>query len=291
MDIKSDHTYEYIETNGVTLHVLVAGDKSNELVILLHGFPEFHKGWEKQVDTLVDAGYYVIVPDQRGYNKSDKPLMVGSYRIDKLAMDIVGLIDTMDKDRAYIAGHDWGAAVAWYMGMHYADRIHRLLIVNVPHSSVLRKTIKENRAQRKKSSYILFFQLPLLPQFILRKNNFRNLMGSILRSANKGTFSKEDIAEYKQAWSNKRAVPAMLNWYRAIVRRRAPITNLKVECPTLIIWGENDKFLSKEMAESSLEYCEDGKLEFISDATHWVLHEKPEIVNPKIVEFFSQNEK
>lgn len=287
MKIKNTYEIKVLETNGVKLNVLLAGNKEDKLVILLHGFPEFMKGWERQVDDLVDAGYFVLVPDQRGYNKSEKPKSIGAYRIDHLAEDILGLIDLMEKDKAYIAGHDWGANVAWYLGMHHSDRIHKLLIVNVPHSKVLFDSLKKDRKQRRRSWYMFFFQLPVLPQIMLKRKRYKLLLGSILSSANKNTFDKEDIKEYREAWSNNRAVSCMLNWYRAAFRRKSPIKNIHVHCPTLILWGENDKFLKLEMAEKSLKYCDDGSIDVIKDATHWALHEKPKIINPKIIEFFN----
>ena len=123
MKIKTNHKLEMIPTNGVELHTLIAGDKSDPLIILLHGFPEFMKGWERQVDDLVAAGYFVVVPDQRGYGKSDKPKGLKNYKMSTLALDIVGLIDHFKRHKAIIAGHDWGAAVAWYLTAHYSDRV------------------------------------------------------------------------------------------------------------------------------------------------------------------------
>lgn len=285
MKLISTHEFKFIETNGIKLHVLCAGDTNNPLMVLLHGFPEFHKGWEAQIDDMVNTGYYVMVPDQRGYNLSDKPWFIGDYKIDKLSLDIVGLIDHSGKKKAVVAGHDWGAAVAWQMGLAHHDRLERLIIVNVPHPKTLGKFLKIDKEQKKKSSYMVRFQIPFIPQFLMRKNNFKVLEKTLKRTSLEGTYSDEDIEEYKQAWGQKRAIPCMLNWYRAAFRRKVKLENSKVPIKTLIIWGKKDRFLKWEMGVDSLRYCGDGRIEFIDDATHWVLKERPEIVNKLMIEF------
>lgn len=283
--IKTKYNLEMISTNGVELHTLTAGDQSNPLIILLHGFPEFMKGWERQVDDLVEAGFFVVVPDQRGYGKSDKPRGIKNYKMSTLSMDIIGLVDHFKRDRAIIAGHDWGAAVAWYLTAHYPDRVEKLVIVNVPHGSVFAKYLKTDKEQKKKSSYILQFQVPLLPQWLFTKSNFNLGVKTLARTSIRGTFDDEDFEEYRQAWGNTKGVSRMIDWYRAAFWKKSKVSETKIRPPTLIIWGENDRFLKKEMAKDSLEYCDDGRLEHIEEATHWILHEKPETVNPLMVSF------
>ena len=139
--------------------------------------------------------------------------------------------------------------------------------------------------QKKKSNYMLQFQIPFIPQFLMRKNNFKQLEITLQKTSVKGTYTDEDIEEYKQAWGQKRATPCMLNWYRASLRRKVKLINSTVPVKTLIIWGKNDRFLKWEMGEDSLRYCEDGRIEFIDDATHWVLKEKPNLVNPLMIDF------
>jgi pimeloyl-ACP methyl ester carboxylesterase len=123
----------FVETNGITLHTVQAGPADGPLVILLHGFPEFWYGWHEQIRPLAEAGFRVVVPDQRGYNLSDKPDGVERYRIDELSRDVVGLIDAAGREQAAVVGHDWGAAVAWWTALHHADRVSKLVAVNVPH--------------------------------------------------------------------------------------------------------------------------------------------------------------
>ncbi len=277
--------FKYISTNGVKLHCLRVGQSDKPLIILLHGFPEYWASWKNQIQDLLDAGYQLMIPDQRGYNLSSKPWRIGSYKIDKLAKDIIGLIDYAGKEKAYVIGHDWGAAVTWFIGITYPDRIHKIITINVPHPSVMKKFLLTDKEQRKKSYYMYYFQLPIIPQLYLKRKKYKRLVATLVKTSNDGTFSDEDIARYKQAWGQKRAISCMLNWYRASFRRRVKIPDKRVTVPILIVWGINDKFLKKEMAEASLDYCDYGKLEYVNGTTHWVQHEKPGEVNQLIIDF------
>ncbi len=273
-------------TNGVNLHVVMAGPKDGPLVIMLHGFPEFWYGWRRQIPALAAAGYHVWAPDQRGYNRSDKPQGVGAYAIDTLARDIVGLIEASGREQVYLVGHDWGAAVAWWVAGKHPERVKKLVILNVPHPAVMRRTVLEDDEQRKKSWYIFFFQLPWLPERSLTADDFTNMVRALKGSSRRGTFSAEDIAAYKQAWSQPGAVSSMLNWYRAVVRRQAQGVEVgRIRPPTLMIWGANDFALSRTMAQPSIDLCDDGRLVFLEEASHWVQHEEPETVNRLLLEF------
>lgn len=286
--MKAELRFEFIKTNGITLHVARAGNSEDPLVIFLHGFPEFWISFRKQIDAVIEAGYQVMLPDQRGYNLSDKPWRIGSYKLDKLAADIIGLIDFSQKEKAYVVGHDWGAAVTWLLGAVYPNRLQKIITLNVPHNATMRKFIFTNKEQRKKSQYMFDFQWPIIPQYTLKRKDFKNLKKAMIETSLEGTFSESEIDLYKEAWGKRRAVSCMLNWYRATFRRKLKIKNKQITIPNLIIWGEKDKFLIKEMAEDSLKYCDKGRLEYIDDATHWVQHEKPDLVSKLIVDFLSE---
>lgn len=277
----------FIHTNGIKLHAVTEGNPDDPLVILLHGFPEFWKGWENQIAPIAAEGYFVVAPDQRGYNLSDKPWGIGAYTRDKLAMDVLGIIESMGRKKAIIAGHDWGAAVAWHLAANFPEMVEKLVIVNVPHAKTFERRFRNDPVQRKKSRYMLQFQFPLLPQYMLRRKDFSALEAALTKTSMPGTFSEQDIFEYKQAWRQKRAVPCMLNWYRAAFRRRLKLRKVQVEPPTLILWGKEDRFLRYEMAEESLEFCKDGSVKFFN-GTHWVLHEFPKKTNEAIIEFIRE---
>lgn len=277
----------YIETNGVTLHVVRAGDPAHPPVILLHGFPEFWYGWHGQIDALAAAGFCVYAPDQRGYNLSEKPPGRDAYSLTELGKDILGLIDYTGADKVYLAGHDWGAAVAWWVAMHYPARIAKLAILNVPHLSVMLKNMAGNPAQMLKSWYIGFFQLPLLPELAFTLGDGQMAGSLLLRTSNPGSFTDADIAQYVKAWQQPGAATAMLNWYRSMVQSRPPRpADNRIHMPTLILWGKQDVALTPEMAEQSIGYCDDARLIYYEDATHWVQHDKPAEVNHELIAFF-----
>ncbi len=281
------YAHTTIQTNGVNLHVVQAGPESGPLVILLHGFPEFWRGWIKQIEPLAEAGFRVWVPDQRGYNLSDKPGGIAAYRIDTLAKDVAGLIEASGSEKAFLAGHDWGAAVAWWTALRYPEKLNRLAILNVPHPVVMVRRLWSNPAQLRKSWYIFFFQMPFLPEAIIHRDNWAFGVRSLKGSSRKGTFNDEDIRQYRLAWGQKEAFHSMLNWYRAMLQRPPKIpADPRIHVPTLVLWGVNDRFLGRELVQPSLDLCEDGRVVFFEQATHWVQHEESEKVNELLIDFF-----
>lgn len=281
-----------IETNHIKLHVLTDGPENGPSVVLLHGFPEFHYGWRKQIPALVQAGFRVIVPDQRGYNLSDKPKGVSAYAVDILAKDIVGLFDRFGIEQAKLVGHDWGAIVAWTLALNHPERLEKLVILNVPHPDVMLDFLLHNKTQRKKSWYVFFFQIPIFVEWILGRNNFRNLARMLTGSGRKNTFTAEDLVEYKKAWSQPGALTGMLNWYRAAARhslksafQRRHLPARRVKAPTLMLWGKRDAALSHAMAAPSIQLCENGEAVLFDKATHWVQHDEADEVNKRLIEF------
>lgn len=278
----AEHAFR--EVNGLTLHTVAAGEPDDPLVVLLHGFPEFWSEWREYVAPLVDAGYRVLVPDQRGYNRSDKPAGVRQYRISQLSRDIVDLVATEDRETARVVGHDWGAAVAWDLALRHPEVVDRLGIINVPHPKVFEAQLTSNLTQLRKSWYMFYFQLPWLPERLSRRNDYRFMTETMRTGSRSGTFSETDFERYRRAWDKEGALTAMINWYRALFRYREDPPREQVQAPTMILWGENDQALVPEMATESLVYCAEGRLERFSDATHWIPHEHPERVADLLLE-------
>lgn len=277
-----------IETNKIRLHVVQAGPKSGTPIVLLHGFPEFWYGWRKQIPALAEAGCRVIVPDQRGYNLSDRPKGIKAYCVDELVADVVGLIDALEYERVNVVGHDWGALVAWMLAIRHPDRLHRLGIVNVPHPAVIRHFLRRDPEQMVRSWYAAFFQLPWLPELSLRLGRWRGASLAMRRSATPSAFTDEDMEKYRAAWSQPGAMTAMLNWYRAAARSWPQLTDdMQVHVPTLILWGVKDVALTYRMARPSLDYCDKGNLIFFPDATHWVQHDEADEVNRHLLSLIS----
>jgi len=268
------------------LHAAAAGPKDAPVVVLLHGFPEFWYGWRRQIEPLSAAGFRVIVPDQRGYNLSSKPAGVSWYAMPELVSDVIAIADELGQEKILLAGHDWGAAVAWSAALLYPQRIAKLSVLNVPHPSVMRKFLSTRPRQFLRSWYMFFFQLPWLPEALFSAFNFRAGSRSLLRSSRPGTFTAEDLDQYRSAWSQPAALTAMINWYRALFRTRAKFSDKTVRVPTRILWGERDDFLLTEMAHESLRYCTSAELFTFANATHCLQHEEPARVSELLIDFF-----
>jgi pimeloyl-ACP methyl ester carboxylesterase len=283
--LQSDIPFRLIRTNGVTLNVAQAGPDDGRLVILLHGFPEFWYGWRHQIPYLAAQGLRVWAPDQRGYNLSDKPRGVMAYARDELAHDVIGLIQAAGVDRARIVGHDWGALVAWWLANKFPERVEKLAILNVPHHHVAMRALRQNPAQVARSWYAFAFQMPGVPEMMLRANNFALGISALKSTSRKGAFTDADLEHYREAWSKPGALTAMIHWYRAAARTASQVDDPRIHPSTLMIWGAKDTFLSREMAQPSIDLCDDGRLVMIENATHWVQHEEAERVNALLGEF------
>jgi epoxide hydrolase 4 len=274
------------QKDTVKLHAVASGPRDGPVVILLHGFPEFWYGWRRQIEPLAAAGFRVIVPDQRGYNLSSKPSGVACYALSELVSDVIAIADHLGRQKIFLAGHDWGAAVAWTTALLFPQRIAKLVVVNVPHPSVMLKFLNTRMRQFRRSWYMFFFQLPWLPEALLSAFNYRIAARSMVRSSRPGTFSPADLVQYRAAWSQPGAMSAMINWYRALFRFRTKFANRTVHVPTRILWGERDAFLLPEMAQESMRYCNNAELFTFADASHWLQHEKPARVSELLIDFF-----
>jgi pimeloyl-ACP methyl ester carboxylesterase len=286
----------FISTNGIRLHAEASGPEDGPLVLLLHGFPEFWYGWKNQIGPLSKAGFFVVALDQRGYNLSDKPRGIGAYRLEELARDVTGVIDYFGREKAVLVGHDWGAAVAWHVAIQNPERVEKLAILNVPHPAVMARALTTFTRQVLRSWYIYFFQIPTLPEFLLSQGRYAPMRWMLRASAKRAfakrsTFSNEDLHRYAEAWSQKGALTAMINWYRAALRGMLALgqkgyiqdARKRVTVPTLILWGEQDVALIPEMAGWSLEWCDQGTLVRFPNATHWVQHDEAEQVTERLL--------
>ena len=278
--------HRYVDLAGVRLHYVEAGE--GPLVVLLHGFPEFWFSWRFQIPALAAAGFRVVAPDMRGYNLSDKPKGVGSYTLEGLARDVERLVPALGEERAAIVGHDWGGIVAWAVAILHPGRVERLAILNVPHPERFSRGLRTPR-QLLKSSYAFFFQLPWLPERVLRAGDFA-LVRSVLRNdpVRPGTFGEDDINRYVEALSRPGALTAAINYYRALARRAPAVARAlrrRVGAPVMVIWGQRDLFLIPELARPDPEWVPDARVERLPDASHWVQQDRPERVNALLLSF------
>ena len=206
----------YADLGEVRLHYVEAGE--GPLVVLLHGFPEFWFSWRFQIPALVAAGFRVVAPDMRGYNLSSKPRGARAYDTDRLAADVRDLIRERGAERAFVAGHDWGAGAAWITAMNHPEVVERLAILNVPHPRRMLQGLRTPR-QLAKSWYILFFQLPWLPELSARAGGWWGFRRVFEKEARPGAFTPSDIERYVDAWSQPGGPTGMINFYRAALRR------------------------------------------------------------------------
>jgi epoxide hydrolase 4 len=276
----------YAHLGEVRLHYVEAGD--GPLVVLLHGFPEFWLSWRFQIPALVAAGFRVVAPDMRGYNLSSKPNGARAYDTDRLAADVHDLIRERGAERAFVAGHDWGAAVAWMTAMNHPEVVERLAILNGPHPRRMLQGLRTPR-QLARSWYMFFFQLPWLPELSARARGWWAWRHLILNEARPGVFTPSDMERYEEAWSQPGAPTAMINYYRAALQtpRRAEARIRRVEAPTLVIWGQRDRHLGADLAEP--ERTDVPNLERVvrlPEASHWVAQDEPERVSELLIEFF-----
>jgi pimeloyl-ACP methyl ester carboxylesterase len=273
-----------IEVNGVRLHCMVEGE--GPLVVLLHGFPETSRAWRKQMPALAKR-FRVVAPDLRGFGASDKPKGIAAYRASVVADDIVALIRSFGAERAHVVGHDWGGGVAWTVAILYPEAVDRLVVLNCPHPLVMQRALRSNWTQIRKSWYIFAFQLPWLPEWSFRRDGAKGLKDALRRTAKRqDTFSDADLDEYARAFSAPGAATSAINYYRAAARSR--VARGKIKAPTLLIWAEDDFALGNELTRGMDGLFETPpRIEYVPETSHWVMEERPEVVNRLLLEFLA----
>lgn len=267
-------------------HVILEGPDDGPLVVLLHGFPELNISWRHQIPALVDAGYRVLAPNQRGYDGSVRD---GSYATKELALDVVAMLDTLSVERAVIVGHDWGGGVAWTLAHWHPERVDRLIAMNCPPPVVLAHELATNPAQLLKSWYMFFFQLPVLPERFVAKHMPGPLVGG---SYNRKAWTRESLAPYKEAFATPADAKGPVNWYRGAMRH--PVRNVpKISLPVLIIWGVHDQFLSLGMISPqsmrrAMAFGNEPTVVLVEEAGHFVQNEAPEQVNAAMLDWLGR---
>lgn len=280
-------SHHNITANGHNFHVVQAGNPDGKLVLMLHGFPQCWYMWRHQIQHLAAAGYQVWCPDQRGYNLSDKPKGAANYNLNALTEDMLGLLDVAGAERCYLVGHDWGGAVAWWFASRYPERVEKLALCNSPHHRAFGRALRTDWRQRLKSFYMLAFQIPILPEALWGLAGGK-LAARLIFNQYPQAFPPDVQKKYREAWAQKGAKTAMLNWYRALFRDKIESPPLKtLPMPVLILWGEGDRVFKRNLAEASLKYCEDGRVEYQPEASHWIAEQTPDFVNESLSKFFA----
>ena len=277
-----------IEANGMRFHVLEAGS-GDRLALCLHGFPELAYSWRNQLPVLAGEGWRTWAVDLRGYGQSDRPVGREEYAIEKLLDDVAGLIDASGARETWLLAHDWGGVIAWLFAIRRVRPLARLTILNLPHPACFERALGRGFRQRLRSWYVLFFQLPWLPEKMLGARGAR-MVGRAFRdmAVNKQNFPDAVLDVYRRAALQPGALTAMVNYYRAFVsgggaRRQRSLGYAKIEVPTLVIWGERDTALGVETLEGTEEFVSNLTLHRLPNASHWVQQDAPEEVNALLV--------
>ncbi|BAY20982.1 alpha/beta hydrolase fold protein [Calothrix sp. NIES-2100] len=281
--IQPSWTHEYITTNGVKLHYVTQGE--GPLLLMLHGFPEFWYSWRHQIPEF--AQYFKVVAlDLRGYNDSDKPKNKSAYVMDEFVKDIQGVIKGLGYEKCVLVGHDWGGAIAWNFAYAHPDMLEKLIILNLPHPAKFAQGLLTLQ-QLVRSAYIFFFQLPWLPELLIKSSDYAAIERAFKGMAvDKTTFTQPDIDAYKNAAAKTGAITAALNYYRNALQQRIFKRNWGIlAVPTLMIWGENDTALGKELTYGTQAYVKDFQIKYIPNCSHWVQQEQPKLVNQYIRDF------
>lgn len=266
-----------VQAGEVRLHCAAMGPEDGPLVLLLHGFPECWVTWRAQLPALAAAGFRAVAPDLRGYGRSDKPRGVAAYRMEKLTADVAALIEALGRDRADLVGHDWGGQVAWFFAMWHPGKLRRLAVLNVPHPQRFRLGMWKPR-QLRKSWYMLFFQLPIFPERFMTDRRLRTSW--TYTTERKGAYGEEEIGILLEAVRDR---SGPINYYRAAARHPPRVS--VIEAPVLVIWGDEDRWLGRELAEPDRRLVPDLRVERIPAASHWVQADAPERVNALLLDF------
>jgi pimeloyl-ACP methyl ester carboxylesterase len=281
-------TGHFITVNNIKLNYIEEG--TGKLVILLHGFPEFWYSWRNQIPVL-SKKYHVVAPDMRGYNISDKPKGIKNYKLDILAEDIRQLIKALGAEKAIVVGHDWGAAVAWALASLHPEVVEKLVVINVPHPAEMKKALYGfNVRQLIRSYYIFFFQLPWLPEMFIGRDLYSMFEKTFTSfSPTHKCPSPEEIDRYVVAYSEPGALTATINYYRAALRYPVSLKrDTPLPMPVLMIWGEQDKALGKELTKDTAKYCKQFEVVYDALSGHFIQHDNPVLVNEKLLAFFSK---
>jgi pimeloyl-ACP methyl ester carboxylesterase len=278
--------HEYLTANGIQLHYVTQG--GGPLMLFLHGFPEFWYSWRYQIPEFAQD-HNVVALDLRGYNDSDKPREKSAYVMSEFVEDVKGVVTGLGYDRCILVGHDWGGAIAWNVAYTYPEMIDRLIVLNLPHPAKFAEGLRTPQ-QLLRSWYIFFFQIPALPEWVMQFNHYQVLAWMLNGMAvDKQAFSDADIAAYKQAFAKPGVATAAINYYRNPFRSGINSQDWGVlDVPTLMIWGEADVALGKELTEGTDRYVRDFRIRYIPQCSHWVQQEQPQLVNQYIREFLTQ---
>jgi len=277
--LNSSQKFKKIKIADLVFDCRTAGDEKDELVILLHGFPETSSMWKVLIEDISKLGFYCVAPNLRGYSAGARPKGKRNYTIDKLSQDVIDIAGSLGRSNFHMIGHDWGACIGWKCVSDNPDKIISWTALSIPHLTAFSDAVNNNKEQRKMSSYIKAFNLPLLPEFIIQRKNFK------LFKETWSSSSKQEVEDYLTVFESKYAVTAALNYYRGNYKflKQTETTGIgNITTPTLFIWGAKDEFVGSYGVEKGHQFMK-GDYNFLELETgHWLIQSKYEEVKNAI---------
>lgn len=288
------------EVNGIQMHYIESGSESKPVIVLLHGFPEFWYAWSKHIELLKKEGYRVVAPDLRGYNLTDQSDGVSSYTLPMLGSDISELVESLHVDEAIFVGHDWGGIIAWWLASEQPTLLSHLVTINAPHPAISFRELQKP-SKIPSSWYFFFYQLPVLPELLMRAGNF-SLMDSAFRedTTTENAFTETEIEQYKEMMSDPGLLTSAINYDRGLFRMflgetfgswipgidgDPGITEMNIEVPTLVLWGLQDRYYHPGLLDGLERWVNDLTLFKYQNASHWFPAEHPNEVIEQIIKF------
>jgi len=262
----------------LTFDVTDTGPADGPVVVLLHGFPENRSSWLAVTPLLVDAGFRVLAPDQRGYSPGARPLRRRSYVMPELVADVLALVDASGAAKVHVVGHDWGGGVAWAFAHAHPDRLHTVTSLTTPHPRAFAKAMVVG-TQALHSWYMAMFQLPFLPEAAITARGGANFRRGLVKSG----LTEEAADRYATPLRDRAAARAAVNWYRGLPLSRAP--KGKVTVPAMYVYATEDQFLGRKAADLTADYvAAPYRYEVLEGRTHWLPEEAPDDVARLLVE-------
>lgn len=269
-----------LQANGLRFRALVDGPAQGPLFVLLHGFPEAAESWSRQVEAVAQAGGLAVAPDMRGYGLTDAPEGVESYAIGELVEDVAGIIKAFGRTEAHVAGHDWGAIVAWFFASRHPEMTRTLTALSVGHPAALSAAVRDDEDQRSRSRYIALFLQEGKAEEVLSEDGYRRLRAMFALGPNPDAVPRAAVDSFVRSLSRPGRLTAALSYYRANFGRGAAWAALaqevRVTAPATLLWGDQDPALGRRGAEETARFMNrDYRLEVLEGAGHWLQYERP----------------
>lgn len=274
--------FKKVKVANLVFDCRIAGDVKDELVVLLHGFPETSVMWTALMKDLSKSGYYCVTPNLRGYSSGARPKGKRQYQIEKLSQDVIDIAAFFGKSKFHLIGHDWGSGIGWKCVFDHPDKILSWTGMSVPHLLAFGDAIKNNKEQGKMSSYIKAFNLPFLPEFIIRRKDFSTLKETLQNCP------QAEVEEYLQVLKEPYALTAAINFYRGnykLLKEYDDTSQLgNISTPTLFIWGLNDAYVGSYAVEKNHQFMK-GPYQFLElEAGHWLIQSEYEVIKKAILQ-------